>query len=97
MAGRLLAERILRDGAEVPLGANHMRVAEVEFAFRMGQDLLPRRTAYETHEVLAAVEHSIRPLRFPIRATRTLPLLERRSSSPTTPARICSCSGLKRL
>jgi 2-keto-4-pentenoate hydratase len=33
-----------------------MRVAEVEFAFRMGQDLPPRRTVYETKEVLAAVE-----------------------------------------
>lgn len=56
MAGRILAERVLRDGAAVPLGANHMRVAEVEFAFRMGQDLPPRRTIYDTHEVLATVE-----------------------------------------
>ena len=56
MAGRLLAERVLRDGAAVPLGANHMRVAEVEFAFRMGRDLPPRRRVYKTEEVLAAVE-----------------------------------------
>jgi 2-keto-4-pentenoate hydratase len=56
MAGRLLAERVPRDGAAVPLGANHMRVAEVEFAFHMGQDLPPRTTVYETGEVLAAVE-----------------------------------------
>ena len=55
MAGRLLAERVLRDGAAVSLGANHMRVAEVEFAFRMGLDLTPRRTLYEPQEVLAAV------------------------------------------
>ena len=55
MAGRLLAERVLRDGAAVSLGANHMRVAEVEFAFRMGLDLPPRGTLYEPHEVLAAV------------------------------------------
>ncbi|MDP8918481.1 MAG: fumarylacetoacetate hydrolase family protein [Pseudomonadota bacterium] len=56
MAGRILAERVLRDGAAAPLGANHMRVAEVEFAFRMGQDLPPRRTVYETNEVLSTVE-----------------------------------------
>lgn len=55
IAGRLLAERVVDEGAEVPLGANHMRVAEVEFAFRMGRELPPRRTPYEADEVLAAV------------------------------------------
>ncbi|MGH6882209.1 MAG: 2-keto-4-pentenoate hydratase [Hypericibacter sp.] len=56
MAGRLLAERVLPDGGSTPLGANHMRVAEVEFAFRMGRDLAPRPAPYSTDEVLAAVD-----------------------------------------
>lgn len=56
MAGRLLAERVLPDGGSTPLGANHMRVAEVEFAFRMGRDLPPREAPYSTEEVLAAVD-----------------------------------------
>ncbi len=56
MAGRLLAERVLPDGGSTPLGANHMRVAEVEFAFRMGRDLAPRPVPYSTDEVLAAVD-----------------------------------------
>jgi 2-keto-4-pentenoate hydratase len=56
MAGRLLAERVVDDGGAVPIGANHMRVAEVEFVFRMGRDLPPRRTAYQVNDVLAAVE-----------------------------------------
>lgn len=56
MAGRLLAERVLPDGGSTPLGANHMRVAEVEFAFRMGKDLAPRPAPYSTDEVLAAVD-----------------------------------------
>jgi 2-keto-4-pentenoate hydratase len=56
MAGRLLAERVLPDGGSTPLGANHMRVAEVEFAFRMGRDLVPRPAPYSTDEVLAAVD-----------------------------------------
>jgi len=56
MAGRLLAERVLPDGGSTPLGANHMRVAEVEFAFRMGRDLPPRAAPYATAEVLAAVD-----------------------------------------
>ena len=55
LAGRLLRERVFEDGGTMPFGANHMRVAEAEFAFRMGQDLAPR-TAYSVPEVLAAVD-----------------------------------------
>lgn len=56
LAGRLLGERVREDGARVPFGANHMRVAEAEFAFRMGRDLLPRDAPWDTPSVLAAVE-----------------------------------------
>ena len=55
LAGRLLAEMVLPDGATLPFGANRMRVAEAEFAFRMARDLPPRATAYSVEEVLAAV------------------------------------------
>lgn len=55
LAGRLLAERVIRDGGECPLGNNLMRVAEMEFAFRMGRDLPPRETPYTQDEVLACV------------------------------------------
>ena len=55
LAGRLLAERVLPDGAELALGANQMRVAEPEFAFRMGRDLPPREEPYSVEEVMAAV------------------------------------------
>jgi 2-keto-4-pentenoate hydratase len=55
LAGRLLRERVFETGAEVPFGANHMRVAEAEFAFRMGRDLTPRQRPYHVDEVLAAV------------------------------------------
>lgn len=60
MAGRLLAERVLPVGGSTSLGTNHMRVAEVEFAFRMGRDLPPRAAPYSTEEVLAAV-HTLHP------------------------------------
>jgi 2-keto-4-pentenoate hydratase len=56
LAGRLLRERAFDSGAVVPFGANHMRVAEAEFAFLMGRDLTPRRAAYSVAEVLAAAE-----------------------------------------
>jgi 2-keto-4-pentenoate hydratase len=55
MAGRLLAERLLADGASFVLGSNLMKVAEMEFAFRMGEDLLPRAGPYTQAEVLARV------------------------------------------
>ena len=67
LAGRLLQERVIdlsrrsrdaakaENGAELPFGVNHMKVAEAEFAFRMGGDLPPRPEPYSVDEVLAAV------------------------------------------
>jgi len=55
LAGRLLAERVIPNGGECPFGSNHMRVAEIEFAFRMGTTLSPRAAAYSVDEVLDAV------------------------------------------
>lgn len=55
LAGRLLEEMVQSDGATLAFGANRMRVAEAEFAFRMGRDLPPRTEAYTKREVLDAV------------------------------------------
>ena len=55
LAGRLLAERAFPSGATLLFGANRMRVAEPEFAFKMGSDLPPRSAAYAVEEVLRAV------------------------------------------
>ena len=55
LAGRLLEEMVRPDGATLPFGANRMRVAEAEFAFRMGRALPPRQADYEVEEVLDAV------------------------------------------
>jgi 2-keto-4-pentenoate hydratase len=56
LAGRILAERVVEDGATTSLSGNAMLVAEIEFAFRMGRDLPPRDDAYARDEVLDAVE-----------------------------------------
>jgi 2-keto-4-pentenoate hydratase len=56
LAGRLLANRVFPDGTPVVLGNNGMRVAEAEFAFRLGRDLPPRPQPYELDEVLAAID-----------------------------------------
>lgn len=55
LGGRLYTDRVLRDGATVPLDGNLMLVAEIEFAFRFGRTLQPRSTAYTVDEVLDAV------------------------------------------
>ena len=59
LAGRLLAERLHEAGsgevATLSLGGNRMRVAEPEFAFRFGRELMPRREPYTVPEVMAAV------------------------------------------
>lgn len=55
LAGRLLSEMVHPDGVTLSLGANRMRVAEAEFAFRMGRDLPPRDKPYGSDEVLDAV------------------------------------------
>src|SRR5271167_4579347 len=56
LAGRILGERVLADGDVCVLGGNLMKVAELEFAFRMARDLAPRDEPYSQDEVAAAVE-----------------------------------------
>ena len=56
LAGRLLKDRVLDNGATISLRGNLMRVAEAEFAFRFGRDLKKRKEPYTQAEVLAAVE-----------------------------------------
>jgi 2-keto-4-pentenoate hydratase len=55
LAGRLLAERVIADGGVCPMGNNLMRVAEMEFAFRMAEDMPPRAVPYGQGEVMARV------------------------------------------
>ncbi len=55
LAGRYIAERTVASGARIPFGNNHMKVAEIEFAFRLGRDLPPRHDPFTEDEVFAAV------------------------------------------
>jgi 2-keto-4-pentenoate hydratase len=55
LAGPLLANRVLADGAIVPLDGNIMMVAEAEFAFRFARALQRRAKPYAQEEVLDAV------------------------------------------
>ena len=55
LAGCLLAARARESGARIALTGNNMKVAEAEFAFRMGADLPKSAQSYGVDEVLAAV------------------------------------------
>ena len=55
LAGPLLANRVLADGAAVPLENNIMMVAEAEFAFTFARALPRRANPYTQDEVLGAV------------------------------------------
>jgi 2-keto-4-pentenoate hydratase len=55
LAGRILAERVIEDGGRCALGNNLMRVAELEFAFRMAQDIPQRVAPYTVPEILERV------------------------------------------
>lgn len=54
LAGRILQERLIAAGGCCPFGNNHMKVAELEFAFRFGRTLAPGPVR-EVAEVLDAV------------------------------------------
>jgi 2-keto-4-pentenoate hydratase len=56
LAGRLLADRVKEDGATVPLAGCIMRVAELEFAFRIGRSMTLRAEPFDPIDVMAAVE-----------------------------------------
>ncbi|MDE1942725.1 MAG: fumarylacetoacetate hydrolase family protein [Betaproteobacteria bacterium] len=56
IAGRLLQNKVLPPGASIPLGDNHMRVAEAELVFRFGRNLPAKKSPYGLDEVMAAVD-----------------------------------------
>ena len=56
LAARLFQRFAHGDGAVLPAGFLHMRVAEAEFAYRMGRDLPARGRPYSLDEVMAAVD-----------------------------------------
>lgn len=55
LAGRLLAEKIVDDGATVSIDGNRMRVCEPEFGFRFAEDIAPRSEPFTVDEVMEKV------------------------------------------
>lgn len=65
IAGRLLAEKCFTNGATVSLDGNRMRLAEPEFAFRVGRALEPRKVPYQIGEVAEAMEALVPSIEIP--------------------------------
>ena len=55
LAGMIHSAQVLAEGSDVPIANSLMKVAEVEFAFRMGATLAPRAQPYSNTEVMGAV------------------------------------------
>jgi len=55
LAGRILDERVLRDGEKDSMRGNRMRVCEPEFAFRLGEDVAPRATRWTADDALGPI------------------------------------------
>jgi 2-keto-4-pentenoate hydratase len=55
LAGMIHSAQVLAEGSDVPIANSLMKVAEVEFAFRMGATLAPRAQPYSNIEVMGAV------------------------------------------
>lgn len=56
LAGMLHDTQVIPEGVPVPISASLMKVAELEFAFRMAHALPTRDQPYTVSEVMAAVE-----------------------------------------
>lgn len=56
LAGRLLDGRVLSGNTTISLADNAMRLAEAEFAFRLGRPLPRREQPYDLDEVVAAID-----------------------------------------
>lgn len=65
LVGRLLAENLFDDAAEISITGNAMRVIEPEFAFRFGQPVPARDKPYSVDEVLAHVSALHLTIEFP--------------------------------
>ena len=84
----------LPDGGTASMAGNEMRVGEPEFAFRMAtRSAAARRSPTACRRCSMRSARCIRRSRFRIRALPISSPPARRRSSPTMPARICSCSG----
>lgn len=55
LVGRYIEEQIVPSGGSIPFARNRMRVAEIEFAFQLSEDIAPRSASFSEGEVLERI------------------------------------------
>ena len=65
LAGRIFKEKVTNPSSVIALGYNKMRVAEPEFAFRIGSLIKPNKTLFILEEVMELVDSLYLAIEFP--------------------------------
>ena len=65
LAGRIFKEKVSNPSSVIALGYNKMRVAEPEFAFRIGSLIKPNKTLFTSEEVMELVDSLYLAIEFP--------------------------------
>ena len=65
LAGRIFKEKVTNPSSVIELGYNKMRVAEPEFAFRIGSLIKPNKTLFTSEEVMELVDSLYLAIEFP--------------------------------
>ena len=65
LAGRIFKEKVTNPSSVIALGYNKMRVAEPEFAFRIGSLIKPNKTLFTSEEVMELVDSLYLAIEFP--------------------------------
>ena len=65
LAGRIFKEKVTNPSSVIALGYNKMRVAEPEFAFRIGSLIKPNKTLFTSEEVMELVDILYLAIEFP--------------------------------
>ena len=65
LAGRIFKEKVTNPSSVIALGYNKMRVAEPEFAFRIGSLIKPNKRLFTSEEVMELVDSLYLAIEFP--------------------------------
>ena len=65
LAGRIFKEKVTNPSSVIALGYNKMRVAEPEFAFRIGSLIKPNKILFTSEEVMELVDSLYLAIEFP--------------------------------
>ena len=65
LAGRIFKEKVSNPSSVIALGYNKMKVAEPEFAFRIGSLIKPNKTLFTSEEVMELVDSLYLAIEFP--------------------------------